>query len=71
MFRNPVYYATNDWKVDNSGEIQKMFYTYLFENKDINRAVDEVWLWYPDNMINGDALENCSRFFRHYLGGAM
>ena len=71
MFRNPVYYATNNWQVDNSGEIQKMFYTYLFENKDINRAVDEVWLWYPDNMIDGDALENCSRFFRHYLGGAM
>ena len=71
MFRNPVYYATNNWQVDNSGEIQKMFYTYLFENKDINRVVDEVWLWYPDNMINGDALENCSRFFRHYLGGAM
>lgn len=71
MFRNPVYYATNGWQVDNSGEIQKMFYTYLFENKDINRAVDEVWLWYPDNMIEGDALENCSRFFRHYLGGAM
>ena len=71
MFRNPVYYATNDWQVDNSGEIQKMFYTYLFENKDINRAVDEVWLWYPDNMINVDAIENCSRFFHQYLGGAM
>lgn len=71
MFRNPVYYGTNNWQVDNSGEIQKMFYTYLFENKDINRVVDEVWLWYPDNMTDGDALENCSRFFRHYLGGAM
>jgi hypothetical protein len=71
MFRNPVYYATNDWVVDNSGKIQIMFYTYLFENKDINKAVDEVWLWYPDNMTDGDALTNCSRFFRRYLGGAM
>lgn len=71
MFRNPVYYATNDWQIDNSGEIQKMFFTYLFENKDINKIVEEVWLWYPDNMINGEALSNCSRFFRQYLGGTM
>lgn len=69
-FANPVYFDWGD-DVDNSGEIQKIFFYWLFENPAFNNLLEEVWVWFPDNMTDGDALSNCSKFISHYTKGGL
>ena len=69
-FANPVYFDWNDYEpIDNSGEIQKIFFYGLFETVEFNDIIDECWVWFPDNMTDGDALENCSKFIKRYTQG--
>ena len=69
-FANPVYFDWNDNETaDNSGEIQKIFFYGLFETLQFNNIIDECWVWFPDNMTDGDALENCSKFIKRYTQG--
>ena len=69
-FANPVYFDWNDNEtIDNSGEIQKIFFYGLFETLQFNNIIDECWVWFPDNMTDGNALENCSKFIKRYTQG--
>ena len=69
-FANPVYFNWNDYEpIDNSGEIQKIFFYGLFETVEFNDIIEECWVWFPDNMTDGDALENCSKFIKRYTQG--
>ena len=69
-FANPVYFDWNDNEpIDNSGEIQKIFFYGLFETVEFNDIIDECWVWFPDNMTDGNALENCSKFIKRYTQG--
>lgn len=71
-FGNPVYFDWNKYEsVDNSGEVQKIYFYGLFNTPDFNNIIDECWVWYPDNMSDGDAYENCSKFIRHYTQGGI
>lgn len=49
-----------------NGEIYPIYYYGLFNNSEANAIMDEVWLWYPERMVE---YESVREFFKYYLGG--
>ena len=50
--KNPSRWNWSDTETvtDGQGKVAEVFYYGLFENKSLNDIVDEVWMWYPEQM---------------------
>ena len=46
----PWVYGKDDIYTDGKGEVAKIFFYGLFENEKLNNLLDEVWIWYPEQM---------------------
>ena len=46
----PSGYDYPSYGTDGKGEVAKIFFYGLFENKKLNNVLDEVWIWYPEEM---------------------
>ena len=46
----PWGYDKDNIYTDGKGEVAKIFFYGLFENEKLNNLLDEVWIWYPEQM---------------------
>lgn len=48
--KDPWDYGKDDIYTDGKGEVAKIFFYGLFESERYNNVLDEVWIWYPEEM---------------------
>ena len=50
--KNPAIYNWNEIGpvTDGMGKVAEIFYYGIFENLDLNEIIDELWMWYPEQM---------------------
>lgn len=68
--RNPALYNYPSWGTDGQGKVAELFFYGLFENKNMNSGlIDEVWMWYPEQMHFDSFYKFVNSYTNNNIGG--